>query len=100
MPQRISLADAIRIVMQYLAEPSGGERPQVIVAALLRTIGRRFGIFDRVASRPYNEADAAADCPGDVACYQGGRLIFAVEVKDREITLQDFGYCHRQSAAQ
>ncbi len=89
VPQRISLADAVRIVMQYLAEPSGGERPQIIVAALLRTIGRRFGIFDRVARQAINEADAAADRPGDVACYQGNRLIFAVEVKDREITLQD-----------
>ena len=89
VPQRISLADAVRIVTQYLAEPSGGERPQVIVAALLRTIGQRFGIFDRVARQAINEADAAADRPGDVACYQDSSLIFAVEVKDREITLQD-----------
>ena len=89
VPQRISLADAIRIVTQYLAEPSGGERPQIIVAALLRAIGQRFGIFDRVARQAINEADAAAYRPGDVACYRCNRLIFAVEVKDREITLQD-----------
>lgn len=89
VPQRISLDVAANLVAAYIAEPSGGERPQIIVASLMRTIGQRFGIFDRVARQAINEADAAGDRPGDVACYDGDRLVFAVEVKDRTVTLQD-----------
>ena len=89
VPQRISLEDTLTTIATYLAEPSGGERPQVVVAALMRTIGDRFGIFDRVVRQGINEADAAGNRPGDVACYEHDRLIFAVEVKDRTVTLQD-----------
>lgn len=89
VPQRVSLDDAARLVADYLAEPSGGERPQVIIAALMRTIGARFGIFDRVARQAINEADAAGERPGDVICYENDRQVFAVEVKDRTVTLQD-----------
>ena len=89
VPQRVSLDAAVKLVSDYLSEPSGGERPQIVVAALMRTIGNRFGIFDRVERQAINEADAAGDRPGDVSCYQDDRLIFAVEVKDRTITLQD-----------
>ena len=89
VPQRISLDAAVNLVNAYLSEPSGGERPQIIVAALMRTIGNLFSIFDRVERQAINEADAAGDRPGDVSCYQNDRLVFAVEVKDRTITLQD-----------
>lgn len=89
VPQRISLDAVGSLVNAYLSEPSGGERPQIIVAALMRTIGSRFGIFNRVERQAINEADAAGDQPGDVVCYQDNLLIFAVEVKDRIVTLQD-----------
>lgn len=89
VPQRISLDVTASLVAAYLEEPSGGERPQIIVAALMRTIATRFGIFDRVARQAINEADAAGDRPGDVICYLDDRQIFAVEVKDRAVTLQD-----------
>ena len=55
----------------------------------MRTLGARFGIFDRVERQAINEADAVGNQPGDVICYQGDRLVFAVEVKDRTVTLQD-----------
>lgn len=89
VPQRISLDAAVKLTRDYLAEPSGGERPQIVVAALMRTIGNRFGIFDRVERQAINEADAAGDRPGDVSCYRNDQLVFAVEVKDRIINLQD-----------
>ncbi|MYC31801.1 MAG: restriction endonuclease, SacI family [Chloroflexi bacterium] len=89
VPQRISLEATARLVSAYLAEPSGGERAQVVVAALMRTIARQFGIFDRIERQAINESDAAGDSPGDVVCYQDDRLVFAVEVKDRFVTLQD-----------
>ena len=89
VPQRISLDTTVKMVADYLAEPSGGERPQIIVAAVMRTISARFGIFDRVVRQAINEADAAGERPGDVICYEDDRQVFAVEVKDRTVTLQD-----------
>ena len=89
VPQRISLNATASLVTNYLAQPSGGERPQIVVAALMRTIGQAFGIFDRVERQAINEADAANASPGDVICYQDNEQILAVEVKDRAVTLDD-----------
>ena len=89
VPQRISLEVTANLVAQYLAEPSGGERPQIIVAALMRIIGYKFGLFDRVTRQAINEADAASSRPGDVICSSDGEDVLAVEVKDRALELQD-----------
>ena len=89
VPQRISLEATVNLVDQYMAAPSGGERPQIIVAALMRIVGNRFGLFDRVSRQAINEADAASNRPGDVICFQGDEQVFAVEVKDRALELSD-----------
>ena len=89
VPQRISLESTSRIVADFLSESSGGERPQIVTAALMRTIGNRFGAFDEVARQGINEADAASGSPGDVICYSQGVQVLAVEVKDRTIELHD-----------
>ena len=89
VPQRISLESTSRIVVDFLSESSGGERPQIVTAALMRTIGDRFRIFDEVVRQGINEADAASASPGDVICYNQGNQVLAVEVKDRTIELHD-----------
>ena len=89
VPQRVSLEATVNLVGQYMAEPSGGERPQIIVAALMRIVGNRFGLFDRVLRQAINEADAASNRPGDVVCFLGDEQVFAVEVKDRALELSD-----------
>ncbi len=89
VPQRISLDTTSNIVARYLQESSGGERPQIIVAALMRTIGKRFNIFDEVVRQGINEADAANTSPGDVICYQNSEQMLAVEVKDRAVNAAD-----------
>ena len=89
VPQRISLEATAKLVADYLREQSGGERPQIVTAALMRTIGDRFGIFDRVTRLGINEADSAADSPGDILCYYQDSLVLAVEVKDRILELHD-----------
>lgn len=55
----------------------------------MRVIGESFGIFDRVDRQAINEADAAGGRPGDIICYSNNVQVFAVEVKDRTVTLQD-----------
>ena len=89
VPQRISLEATARLVADFLSEPSGGERPQIVTAALMRTIGWRLGVFDSVVRQGINEADAANSSPGDIICYSQGIPVLAVEVKDRIVELQD-----------
>ena len=89
VPQRISLEATVNTIERYLSSPSGGERPQVVIAALMHVIGEFFGVFDEVVRQAINEADAATDSPGDVICYKDGEQILAVEVKDRALTLDD-----------
>lgn len=89
VPQRVSLAATCSLIADFLGDSSGGERPQIITAALLRTIGSRFGVFDRVVRQGINEADAASERPGDVVCYSEEVQVLAVEVKDRTLELQD-----------
>ena len=89
VPQRISLETTAKLIADYLSEQSGGERPQIVTAALMRAIGDRFGIFDRVTRLGINEADSAADSPGDILCYEQDALVLAVEVKDRALELHD-----------
>ena len=89
VPQRISLEATAGLITDFLGEPSGGERPQIVTAALMRTVGDRFGIFDNIVRLGINEADAAAASPGDVICYSEGIPVLAVEVKDRAVELHD-----------
>ena len=89
VPQRISLEATTGLITDFLSEPSGGERPQIVTAALMRTVGDRFGIFDNVVRLGINEADAAAASPGDVICYSEDVPVIAVEVKDRAVELHD-----------
>ena len=89
VPQRISLEATAKLITDYLSEQSGGERPQIVAAALMRAIGDRFGIFDRVTRLGINEADSAAGSPGDILCYYQDALVLAVEVKDRTLELHD-----------
>ena len=89
VPQRISLAATAGLIADFLGEPSGGERPQIVTAALMRTVGDRFGIFDNIVRLGINEADAAAVSAGDVICYSEGIQVLAIEVKDRAVELHD-----------
>ena len=89
VPQRISLEATVNVIERYLSSPSGGERPQVVVAALMRAIGECFGIFDNVVRQAINEADAASASPADVICYKSEEQVLAIEVKDRTVTLDD-----------
>ena len=89
VPQRISLEATSKLVADFLRETSGGERPQIVTAALMRTIGDKFGVFDSVVRQGINEADAASSMPGDVVCYSQSDQVLAVEVKDRTVELHD-----------
>ena len=59
---------------------------------------RRFFTVLRVESQGINEADAASGAPGDIMCHaEDGKILLAIEVKDRELTLTDTDASIRKS---
>lgn len=90
IPVRASLPDVCKTLEAFLNEPSGGHRALATTAALMEVLGRGFSLYDRVDSQGLNEADAARGAPGDVMCFDGeGKMVLAIEVKDRALTLAD-----------
>ncbi len=90
IPVRVSLPALCETLVAYLSEPSGGHRPLAVATAMMRVLGEGFSIFARIDAQGLNEADAAGGAPGDVMCYdEDDRMVLAVEVKDRALTLAD-----------
>ncbi len=94
IPERVSSVEIARAMHEFLSAPSGGLRPLIVTAALMRTVGSAFSLFSRVESQGLNEADSARNRPGDVMCFartnNGGdeKIRLVLEVKDMAITLQ------------
>ena len=86
-PSRISLERTNQIVDGYLATKSAGERMEAICTALFRVIGSRFALFDEVRREKVTSADRSTGMSGDIECLLEGKVVLAVEVKDRELTL-------------
>ena len=92
VPTRVSIADTLRVIGAFLDAPSGGERPMIITASLMRVLGRRLNLFDEIQQQAVNEADAATGAPGDILCMRRTaegelELALAIEVKDQELSL-------------
>jgi len=85
-PERVSLKQAEHLVERFLKEKSGGDRGLAITAALFETIRERLNLFKEVRRSVINAADAATKSAGDLECIDHeGRLVLAVEVKERRI---------------
>jgi hypothetical protein len=88
VPRRISIDQCGVLLAHYLAEGSGGDRALAVVAALLKTVGHRFGIFADVRRGNINASDRASGQTADVECLDaGGNLVLVAEVKDKALTL-------------
>ncbi|MBI1832059.1 MAG: restriction endonuclease, SacI family [Planctomycetes bacterium] len=88
VPNRISLRQTEDLLGEYLASRSGGTRMQAVAVALFRCIGRRFRLFSEVRSANVNAADLQTGITADLECVDDrGVVLFAVEVKDRMLTL-------------
>ncbi len=88
-PNRVSLGDATHLVDEFLGEKSGGVRFEAVVAALFETIGQKFRLFDKVRCSQVNAADQRAGTVADVECLDvDGKVVIAVEAKDREVTVR------------
>ncbi len=97
VPLRVSLKTSLAIAGEFLEEKSGGDRAQALAGALFDAIGLHFGIFAQVNRARINASDEATGQAADLECLdKSGRLVLAVEVKDRMVTLADVeGILHK-----
>ncbi|MBI2947833.1 MAG: restriction endonuclease, SacI family [Verrucomicrobia bacterium] len=90
LPPRISLERALRLAEDFLQERSGGDRALVLCGALFDAIGVHFGLYSAVNRARINASDEAIGQAADLECLdREGKVILAVEVKDRTLTLAD-----------
>lgn len=97
VPPRVSLELALGISAEFLEEKSGGDRAQALGGALFDAIGIHFGLFAQVNRARINATDEATGQAADFECLdKNGKLVLAVEVKDRTIRLADIeGTLHK-----
>jgi len=90
VPPRISLDDILGISERFISERSGGDRALALAGALFDVIGNHFGLFAEVNRARINASDEAIGQVADLECVDGtGKIVLAVEVKDRALTLAD-----------
>jgi hypothetical protein len=90
VPPRVSLGNAISIAERFLSERSGGDRALALAGALFDVIGNHFGLFAQVNRARINASDEAIGQVADLECVDNsGKVVLAVEVKDRALTLAD-----------
>jgi hypothetical protein len=76
--------------VRFLSEPSGGERLLALSSAVFSIIGEKFGLYAGVRRSKITSADAATGLVADLECIgKKGEILLAVEVKDRELTIND-----------
>jgi hypothetical protein len=88
IPRRVSLKRTMEAIEAFLAEHSGGDRLLALSSALFTIIGHTFGLYIEVRRGKITAADQASGMLADLECVARDRqVVFAVEVKDRQITI-------------
>jgi hypothetical protein len=88
LPRRVSKQRSQWVIAEFLADPSGGDRPLAVASALFATIGARFFLFRDIKRAKITAADAPSGMVADIECLdKSGRIVLAVEVKDRALTV-------------
>ncbi len=83
--QRISLDQWSWLLDRLLGSRSGGRFPVLITTALLQTISDAHSLGWSIDVVGINVADAAAGSPGDITVSKDGKIVFVVEVTEREV---------------
>ena len=82
---RVSVVQYSKLLTGLLSVPSGGRIPVIVVVATLYAIKAHFSLSWSIDFQGINEADAPGGAGGDVTVRDGGAVIFAAEVTEREV---------------
>lgn len=88
IPGRISLDATVKLIDMFLRDHSGGDRLLALCSALFVIIGKRFGLYQEVRRGKITAADEPSGMLADLECTSGKKIVLAVEVKDRQLTLR------------
>lgn len=88
-PARASLEDVRKVLVEFLLTRSNGVRLQIICYAIFKSFANAFPNFGEVRSYSTNASDASSQRAGDVERLSGDKVDYAVEVKDRTLTVGD-----------
>lgn len=98
IPPRVSLESALSLARQFLEQRSGGDRALALTGALFDAIGQHFRLYVQVNRARINASDEATGLAADLECLDAeGKIVLAVEVKDRRLTLSDLEGTLRKS---
>ena len=90
VPPRISLESSLALARHFLEEKSGGDRGLALCGALFDAIGIHFRLYAKVERARINASDEATGQAADLECVTAeGKVVLAVEVKERTLTLTD-----------
>ena len=71
------------------ASSQAGEHAVSVATALFTVVGQRFALWDNVRREESTTVDHATGMVGDIECRRQDALVYAVEVKERRITVAD-----------
>ena len=90
LPLLVSPQSTLKIVDEFLAVRSGGDRSLAIVWAAFEIFFKNALGLTRIERAAINSADASSGLFGDVNCYNvKDDLVLSVEVKERSLSLAD-----------
>ena len=90
LPPRISLENVLSVTRDFLGEKSGGDRGLAVCGALFDAIGIHYRLYAKVERARINASDEATGQAADLECVDNdGKVVLAVEVKERTLTLTD-----------
>ncbi len=83
--RKLSVEQYDRLIAGLLSVPSGGWLPMLLAVATFITISDCFDLKWRVDWKGINVADRAKGEGGDISVFRNDRLLFSIEVTEREI---------------
>lgn len=84
--RKLSVDQYDTLIQRLLTVPSGGWLPMLLAVATFKTISECFDLDWRVDWKGINVADRAKGEGGDINVYKNDKLMFSVEVTEREIS--------------
>ena len=96
-PVKVSLQATVNVVDEFLQVSGSGERLVAVSAAVFASMCKIFGETFQVRVYPVNWPDKFAKTAGDIEFYKDGKIVRAVESKDKPLSESDVRHCQMKA---